>query len=504
MHCHARQPNHARAFTLTTLASLTTLAGAQAVEELLASGRSRTLLNLLRELERYELSGVARLAAPPSADYAGRPKTLAGADEDEDDVHGIVTVSDEGDAADPRVETYVLDERRGVWDLLFGSAQTESFSVADAAAGAAVARARVKREAPPAEPAAPAVEPVAPAVLPAPVVERAAPATEPAAPAAEPAVLVAAAEPAAPAAAEPAAPAPEPSASAGGDAMVEDDAATADDAAAAHDVIVLGDSSDDDELPPGFVPAPAKKARKPSKASAKKARSQAVSDRAAAKRVAEAEAQRLAELALGDWQSGLPHAVLMRIFALLPADSRLHCCEICRSWGAAAAEQSLWLRLDVSPASGVSDDGYYNLVMYAASRARGQLQTLNVSGSGSIAYFELLEVVFSNLSTLRELRADHEQLPNGVTELLARAAPQLAVSVTRKDVHVDIMIDQFEPILLTADALDLHLVPLNAPGVLDAVVDMALAHQISTVSLHYCKLSPASVPALARLLLARR
>jgi Leucine-rich repeat (LRR) protein len=42
--------------------------------------------------------------------------------------------------------------------------------------------------------------------------------------------------------------------------------------------------------------------------------------------------------------------------------------------------------------------------------------------------------------------------------------------------------------------------PLDAPAALDAVVDAALARRLSSVTLHRCRLSPASVPALARLL----
>jgi hypothetical protein len=42
--------------------------------------------------------------------------------------------------------------------------------------------------------------------------------------------------------------------------------------------------------------------------------------------------------------------------------------------------------------------------------------------------------------------------------------------------------------------------PLHMPAVLDAVVDAALAGPLQRVALHSCGLSPASAPALARLL----
>jgi Ran GTPase-activating protein (RanGAP) involved in mRNA processing and transport len=49
-------------------------------------------------------------------------------------------------------------------------------------------------------------------------------------------------------------------------------------------------------------------------------------------------------------------------------------------------------------------------------------------------------------------------------------------------------------------ALCLGSVPLNTPAVLDAVVDAALARRLSAVRLFDCSLSPASAPALARLI----
>ncbi len=48
--------------------------------------------------------------------------------------------------------------------------------------------------------------------------------------------------------------------------------------------------------------------------------------------------------------------------------------------------------------------------------------------------------------------------------------------------------------------LRLHNVPLRDRAALDAVVDAALARSLSTVELIGCSLSPASAPALARLL----
>jgi hypothetical protein len=125
------------------------------VKELLASGRRRTLLNLLTALLRYETHGAARGAELPSANYGGRAATLA----DDADVHTVLHVSDDGggeeehdemarDAAEAVMVTYVLDEQRSVWDILSVHGGSEahagaSFSVADAARTA-----RVKQEKP--------------------------------------------------------------------------------------------------------------------------------------------------------------------------------------------------------------------------------------------------------------------------------------------------------------------------------------------------------------------
>jgi hypothetical protein len=49
-------------------------------------------------------------------------------------------------------------------------------------------------------------------------------------------------------------------------------------------------------------------------------------------------------------------------------------------------------------------------------------------------------------------------------------------------------------------SLWLHIAPLDAPAALDALVDAALACRLPSVTLDYCGLSPASAPALTRLL----
>jgi hypothetical protein len=51
----------------------------------------------------------------------------------------------------------------------------------------------------------------------------------------------------------------------------------------------------------------------------------------------------------------LPLAVLLQIvLARLPVDAHARACVVCRAWNTALAERSLWTRLDLSAASGVT------------------------------------------------------------------------------------------------------------------------------------------------------
>jgi hypothetical protein len=52
--------------------------------------------------------------------------------------------------------------------------------------------------------------------------------------------------------------------------------------------------------------------------------------------------------------SSLPHSLVVRVLAALPADARLRCAEVCRAWRAAVSDRSLWLRVDLSRQGGVT------------------------------------------------------------------------------------------------------------------------------------------------------
>ena len=79
-----------------------------------------------------------------------------------------------------------------------------------------------------------------------------------------------------------------------------------------------------------------------------------------------------------------PLEALPLIFEQLPLDARLRCAEVCRAWRAAAQDARLWLRLDLSPGSGVTAPRTAALLEAALRRAGGALQLLDVSGCAAL------------------------------------------------------------------------------------------------------------------------
>jgi hypothetical protein len=239
--------------------------------------------------------------------------------------------------------------------------------------------------------------------------------------------------------------------------------------------------------------------------------------------------------------AALPHPLALKIFAALPADTRLRCAEVCRGWRGTLAERSLWTRLDVSDTSGVTHKVTPALLRAAAAKAGGGLTALDVSGVWQALNADdtLREVLAANAGTLRELRCLRGRAQYSVSvpvlEALLSAAPQLRVCeadvlfgaaaearrALRNEgvfgplrVHVAWLqlcptvaeattLSLFADVAAHASLSDLELIgtPLHVPEMLDAFVDAALSlPRLRTSQLYYCSLSPASVPALACLL----
>jgi hypothetical protein len=238
---------------------------------------------------------------------------------------------------------------------------------------------------------------------------------------------------------------------------------------------------------------------------------------------------------------------VLHIFSLLPVDCRLRCAEVCRGWRSVLSERSLWTRLDLSAESGVRlreregvDDALGTLdglLRCAAARAGGELQSLDVEHD-MVSAAARLEAVAANGGALCKLRVRvrlHGQwLELNEVEALLRAAPQMRVfragGVYCEDVdaarrvlrneapfgplRVQVLsafvegTDEAAVVSLAAavaahaslTAFLLSHAPLDTHAALDAVVDAALARRLEVVMLFSCRLSPASAPALERLL----
>ena len=176
----------------------------------------------------------------------------------------------------------------------------------------------------------------------------------------------------------------------------------------------------------------------------------------------------------------------------------------------------------------------------AAARAGGELVWLNLNSCPEVSAAALLEVVTANAVSLRELHlspfSSRHYITAAILAALVRAAPQLQLlktgmrgslgeltTVLRKEPPYQAV--QLSRVHATANAAEaansaailafaaaltghaphtvkvaFHIVPLFSPAVLDTVVAALLSSPISHVSFSACGLTPASVPALARLL----
>jgi hypothetical protein len=122
--------------------------------------------------------------------------------------------------------------------------------------------------------------------------------------------------------------------------------------------------------------------------------------------------------------ASLPPALLCEVFARTPVDARARCAAVCKAWRDVLLERSLWTRLNLSPAGGVTRAHVTDaLLRGAAAKARSSLKALNVSRCEELAYDALLQVVTANAGALTALR--HQFMPGfsrlcGLRRCLAR------------------------------------------------------------------------------------
>ncbi len=101
--------------------------------------------------------------------------------------------------------------------------------------------------------------------------------------------------------------------------------------------------------------------------------------------------------------ASLPHVLALRIFVLLPADVRMRCAEVCPGWSTVLKDTSLWLRLDFSPASGVTQPVTDAMLLAAATRSGGSLVSLDATRCPRVTLHGLVQVNRLCAATLREL-----------------------------------------------------------------------------------------------------
>jgi hypothetical protein len=240
--------------------------------------------------------------------------------------------------------------------------------------------------------------------------------------------------------------------------------------------------------------------------------------------------------------ASLPHALTCNVFSRLPVDARARAAAVCLPWRDTLADASLWRRLDLSASCGVTCTVTEAALRGAARLARGGLQALDVSGFHAFSQEALLEVTTANAGALRELRVcllSGNTLHYESTETLLRSAPRLqsfdadVVTCSVQEAHALLsgpdfaalrvrelcaafddavpptVVEQTTSLQALAAGIaahtalvvvTLHATPHSTPAALDAVMDAALSRGLAMLNFEHCHLTPASAPALARLL----
>jgi hypothetical protein len=138
----------------------------------------------------------------------------------------------------------------------------------------------------------------------------------------------------------------------------------------------------------------------------------------------------------------LPLAVELRIFSLVPADSRLRCAEVARGWRATVAQPALWSRVDLSAESGVAQPASAGLLQAAVARAGGALTVLDVSGSR--VGVEDLCTALRAAGSVEEVHAAIKGGRASVTKSLTTMSTYLAAAPRLRDLFCDLSLDMNE------------------------------------------------------------
>ncbi len=240
--------------------------------------------------------------------------------------------------------------------------------------------------------------------------------------------------------------------------------------------------------------------------------------------------------------AALPQALALALFGLLPVDQLLRCAEVCKGWHATLNERSLWTRLDLSATAGLARPATDALLHAAAARAAGQLHALDLTDCKAMTHDALLVVARANADTLTELRMEgscgnrffgdlHARV--GEVEAVLGAAPRLrllAADVFCPDAAVAHRLLRNEGVFAALRVRKLHIAApahddagvvalaadlathtclveirlqraaLRTLAALNVVVDAALALRLASLTLSACHITPATAPALARLI----
>jgi hypothetical protein len=240
----------------------------------------------------------------------------------------------------------------------------------------------------------------------------------------------------------------------------------------------------------------------------------------------------------------LPASVIGDILSFLPADQCARCALVCRAWRGVVADPTVWRILDLGVDSGVLQPLTDAKLLAATRMARGQLNSLYLDYCKQISTAALLEVVRANplLDDLRiPLTGVERAYTPDIVRAILEAAPKLTVlnvSVKTADVADATRMLRHEPPFAALCLDELHVcrnaeddqpdtatmlafcsalavypkvwltvltmerlgLQLSTPAVADALSAAVIACRLPFMGLKGCDLSPASVPALVRLI----